>query len=86
MNETIFIIIGLFIALATLIVTIMQYNKRTKTAKKVTTVTSSGEGDAINGNKVGRDNYGGDNIGGDKYGGDNIQGKKEVHNHYSKKK
>lgn len=84
MNETTFIVIGLFIAFATLIVAIMQYIKKNKTAKKVTTVTSSGAGDAVNGDKAGRDYYRGDKIDGDKVGGDKIQGKKVVHHHNEK--
>lgn len=84
MNETTITAIMILIAFATLIFTIMHYFKKNETAKNITTVTSSGEGDAVNGDKAGRDYYRGDKIDGDKIGGDKIQGSKVVHHHNEK--
>ena len=82
-KTTLFTVIGIIIAFGGLIVAIMQYNKK---EDPTTSVTSSGEGDAVNGDKAGRDYYKGDKVGGDKYGGDKVQGKKVIHNHYNEKK
>ncbi len=74
MDDKTLVIIGLIIAAIAAIFGIMQYFKKPEPRKETATnsVTSSGEGDAINGDKYTETKIYGDKIDGDKILGDKV--------------
>ena len=86
MDENILTVIGIIVTIISITIGIIQLIKKPKSAKESTSITATGGGDAVNGNKTDRDSYGGDHVRKNKYGGDNVHGNKEVHYHDKKEK